>query len=286
MYGRVVIGVDGRQGGRDACALAIGVASASATLTLTYVAVIAAVRPDTALGHATAEDLAALLGRERELCAQRADCVRVAAGSVAEGLETAAARAEADLIVVGRSRRHGVDVLLAQDDARSVLRASARAVAVAPYRYAEHPWPIRQIGVGVDERAQSEVALAHAGLLAADLHAELRPLTVATADPSAGVRGTAPRPTAALHALPTHGADGGRSGSPGGENAVVRELRRFGRDVDLLVCGSRRPGTLRRALTYSVSERLARRLSAPLLIAPPSDRDAVRRWAARAEAMR
>jgi nucleotide-binding universal stress UspA family protein len=250
MYERVVIAVDGGPGGCDACALGTQLASATATLTVTYVAVIAAITPNTAVERADPEHLPGVLCRERELCEGRAACVRVAANTVAEGIADQARQIDADLIVLGRRRHHGLAVLVARD-ARSVLRHSNCAVAVAPHHYADHRRPIRRIGVAVDERPPSKVALAHAGRLSADLHAELRPLTVTAGDRS----------------------------------SAVRELRRFAGDVDLLVCGSRRPGAVARVLSDSVSERLLGRVAAPLLIAPPSDPEALRRWAAGTEAV-
>ena len=51
-------------------------------------------------------------------------------------------------------------------------------------------------------------------------------------------------------------------------------LEHFSADVDLLVCGSRRYGRLRRALLGSTSAGLARHAHCPLLIAPREAPDA------------
>src|ERR1700738_961821 len=63
--------------------------------------------------------------------------------------------------------------VLAGDDARSVLHHAPCAVAIAPRGYAHASRRTATIGVAYDGSDESEVAIAHAGLLAADLDAKL-----------------------------------------------------------------------------------------------------------------
>jgi nucleotide-binding universal stress UspA family protein len=77
-----------------------------------------------------------------------------------------------------------------------------------------------------------------------------------------------------------------RFGSPGGlalEHVcgTARDvLLDFSRSVDLLVCGSRRNGAVKRAVLGSTSDHLARQIKIPLLIAPAVDSLAVEQWRA------
>ena len=50
------------------------------------------------------------------------------------------------------------------------------------------------------------------------------------------------------------------------------------REVDLLVCGSRRHGALRRLALGSTSDYLAHHVDVPLIITAPADPSAVERW--------
>jgi nucleotide-binding universal stress UspA family protein len=50
------------------------------------------------------------------------------------------------------------------------------------------------------------------------------------------------------------------------------------REVDLLVCGSRRHGPLRRLVLGSTSDYLAHHVDVPLIITAPADASAIERW--------
>src|ERR1700761_308098 len=174
MYSRLIVGVDGLQGGADAAALAATLGSPGAHITLVYVSTFAFA------GHASTRELdlsddpslAALLTAERDLCDGEAVVRHVFAPSVGAGLEQAAEQRDADLMVVGASRRHGLARLLGGDDARSGLGHAPCAVARAPSRYADHRPPPLRVGVVCDGSEESEIAMAHAGLIAAGLHAQ------------------------------------------------------------------------------------------------------------------
>lgn len=103
MYGNVIIGTDGRQGGRDAARLARSMASDAAHFTLAYVAMLAPVAhaadPELELGARS--DLPAMPLTETQLGGENIEITRVYANSVGAGLQDVAAEVDADLIVVG-----------------------------------------------------------------------------------------------------------------------------------------------------------------------------------------
>ncbi|HEY5045759.1 MAG TPA: universal stress protein, partial [Solirubrobacteraceae bacterium] len=120
MYANVVVGVDGEQGGRNAAALAATLAEGDASIAL-----VAVTTSDYATGlqFDLADDacLPGLFSDERRWWGDRAQLISVAATSVAVGLESVALQRRADLIVVGRSRRHGIVRPFARDDVRSLM---------------------------------------------------------------------------------------------------------------------------------------------------------------------
>jgi nucleotide-binding universal stress UspA family protein len=173
MYANVVVGVDGGQGGKDAATLAGALADEDASIALVAV---------TASDHVTGQQFAVagdvslpgLPWEERRLSGGRAELIGAAAPTVAAGLERVALQRRADLIVVGRSRRHGVLHAFTGDDAGSLMHQTPCAMAVAPPNHANDPGPIARIGVAYDGSAESDVAVAHAGLLAGAFGAQLR----------------------------------------------------------------------------------------------------------------
>jgi len=187
-------------------------------------------------------------------------------------------------VIVGAAHRHGFARVVAGDDVSALMHQTPRAVAVAPAGYAGRIAVPARIGVAYDGSPESEVALAHAGLLAGDRHSLL-----------AVRHAVEPRyypPGIGVTAIP---AD-----DPDCEIAAARELCEradgievehaygpvsevlvaFAGQLDLLVCGSRRTGSLRRLALGSTSAYLARHVATPLLITPPVDAENVERWRA------
>jgi nucleotide-binding universal stress UspA family protein len=285
MYGNVIVGVDGQQGGRDAAALAAAIANDGAFVTLVYVGVTAPM-PNHAsnldIELADDESVRALLEHELDLCGTDARLSRVVASSIGAGLEQAAEQHGADLIVVGSCRRHGIARVVSGDDVRSVMHHTPCAVAVAPASYADEPGPLTRVGVAFDGSPESEVALAHAGLLAGELHAELAPRHVV--EPHYYTSGFSTMAVPVDDPELALAAARERSGEADGLEVeqvyglVHEELVSFGDHVDLLVCGSRRNGPVRRIALGSTSDYLARHLSIPLLVAPTIDAASVGRW--------
>ena len=287
MYTNVTIGVDGAQGGRNAAALAAALADRDAVMTLVFVCLPNVRGSARELAGVEERTLWSLLERELELCGGQARICRVTADSVGAGLEEAAADTGSDLVVVGASSRHGIARLWLGDDARSVLRETPRAVAVVPPSYEYQPNILARIGVAYDGSPESNVALAHAGLLAQQRNSELilRHVVGAHIYPL-GVPAIVPpvvTPASELEAAGMGEVDGLSVEHAYG---VPREqLVEFSKWVDLLVCGSRHNGLLERLANGSTSHYLARHSEAPLLIAPSIDTEAVARWQAEQNAV-
>ncbi|MDP9346471.1 MAG: universal stress protein [Actinomycetota bacterium] len=267
----IIVGVDGRQGGRDALALAQRLRPVAGEL----VAVGAHAFESYASGPAEAE-YEAEVGREahRALAAELeragvvADARTVLDGSPARALHRAAEDQRAALIVVGSSHRGPVGRVVAGDTALSTLHGSPCPVVVAPARYAERPGPLASVGVGFDGSSASRAAVVLARDIAVALEARLTVLTVLepsgawTAypswahDPAADGRGGRAVARASLDALVA--ALGANVSAELLEGEAARALARAGSELDLLVCGSRSDGPLTRLLLGSTSEALVR----------------------------
>jgi nucleotide-binding universal stress UspA family protein len=99
--------------------------------------------------------------------------VSIAAASVGAGLHDVAEQRGADLIVVGSCHRSATGRILTGDDARSVLHHAPCAAAVTPAGYADGSRRTETIAAAYDGSNESEVAVAHAALLAAALEASV-----------------------------------------------------------------------------------------------------------------
>jgi nucleotide-binding universal stress UspA family protein len=286
MYANVIVGVNGREGGLDAAALAASLADPGAQRTLVYVSATRPPSDQPTLLDAELADRPALVHvfeREAELCS--ADRVmRVAAESAAAGLHATAERYDADLIVLGRSRRQGLRRMMSGDDAQSVLHRTPYTVAVAPPGWRPGPTALRRIGVAYDGSPHARVAVAHAGLLARQYDCELtllRVLDPALEDPTRTVPVSGWRTASATAAppRPPQQVDGLEVTCICG--LVRSELVAFSETVDLLVCGSRRLHWPQRLVLGSVTDHLVRRAKCPVIITPPTDPRRTARSAAR-----
>jgi nucleotide-binding universal stress UspA family protein len=286
VYADVVVGINGLPGDRDAVALAKTLSRAGARLTLVNVRIVNVVPTKGSNGAfevAESELSHELLQRQREALADDAAVVSVPATSVGGGLHQVAEDHDADLIVVGSCHRNPVGRLLAGDDARSALHRAPCAVAVAPAGYGDGDRHLMTIAVAYDGSDPSRVALAHAGLLAADLGATLVArdvveLRVYGAGSWAASAAVAEDPQTLIAATrkrlgPLAGADLEVIVGP-----VREELAAISEIVDLMVCGSREQGAAKRVLMGSTSDYLARHSRCPLLVTPNVDDKQVAAW--------
>jgi nucleotide-binding universal stress UspA family protein len=279
-FGLAIVGVDGRQGGRDAIALARLLVDPQGRLMLAHIRAGGPFPPvaDAAL-TATSEaaeraESQGLLERERQAADVTAELTDLAAPSVGCGLQELTEREGADLLTVGSCHRGFLGRVLVGDDTRASLNGAACAVAIAPLAYARELGGLRTIGVGYDGSAESRAAVLLARELASRYAATVRVLQVVPmpSSLSAVFNGVA-WGNAAEEALNTskrdvtalEGVDGDAVLGLAGE-----ELAAFAGGVDLLVVGSRGCGPLRRLMLGSTSHYLARHVRCPLLILPRS----------------
>ena len=174
MFERVLVGVDGRPGGRDAIALARRLAGPGAALVLANVYDEAAGRgPGT--GPATAKRL---LAGERLAAGLQAKTVVARERRPGRGLGRLAADEAADLLVVGSCHRSAIGRVLLGDDAVTALNGAPCAVAIAPRGYEIAGHQMRTIGVGHDGSLESEAGLHAAREIALADGAEISVLAV------------------------------------------------------------------------------------------------------------
>ena len=139
MFTNVLIGIDGRQGGRDAIALARELAAPDSAFTLAYVC---APFPGRGAGEMLRIERAAsheMLERERELAGIDAQLAVRGPRPVGRGLHEVAEQERADLLVVGSTRHALLGRALMGDDCRAALNGAPCALGVAPLGYALAP---------------------------------------------------------------------------------------------------------------------------------------------------
>jgi nucleotide-binding universal stress UspA family protein len=261
MYADVVIGMDRTDARRDALALAQTLAQGSSQLALAHVRVLEApaLRGANALSAArTHRDSIQLLSAERERAAPAAEILSVLAPDVGSGLRDVAESRGADLLVVGSCRRAATGRVLVGDDSRAVLVGAPCAVAVAPWGYRERAKAIEVIGVAYDDSAQSGAALA----LACSLSLQTGARVVARHVIAPGVADGEAETARARERLGYLG-DAEVSVAVGGSG---ENLAAFSETVDLLICGSRTNGIVRRTALGGTTDYLSRHCACPLLI--------------------
>lgn len=271
MFQRVLVGVDGRAGGRDAIALAQQLVTSTSRLVLANVYGTSALRGAAGAGG-EAEHARRLLIRTRQDHGLECRTMVRLDSSPGRGLHRLAQHERADLLVVGSSHRGGLGRVLIGDDTLAALNGAPCAVAIAPrsYVFAREDWAT--IGVGDDGSPESTLALAAARDLAERHHAEVKVLSVVELE---GVPPVSVEPAdwtsetieamrverTRLQEIPAASADV-VFGDP------AEELTRLAHAVDLLVIGSRGQGALGRCINGSVSRHLARHSACPLLVVP------------------
>ena len=251
MFKEVLVGIDGTPHGRDAIALARQLTDAQAQLTLVHVhwRRLWSGRP-VAADYFEAETAHSwhLLEREKEASGISAELASVFATSPGRGLHLEAEQRQADLIVVGSSRRGFLGRAVLGDDARAAINGASCAVAIAPHGFADERRRLDRIGVAYNGTPESDAALAAARGIATRTDAALSALDVVllpalayayTTDRSRYMREEIDAARGVLEGIPDVA---GRTvcGLPG------EELARFSGELDLLAVGSRGYGRLGR----------------------------------------
>ncbi|MGN6170729.1 MAG: universal stress protein [Solirubrobacteraceae bacterium] len=270
MFENVIVGIDGREGGRDAQVVARMLCGEGGRITLAYVYSLEprAWRGTTpeydAAQHQQGEEL---LAKTRDDAGVQAQRRVVGSPSVGRGLHELAEEIEADLIVVGSSGRGLFGRVFVGDDTRAALNGAPCAIAIAPVGYGQRPPVIREVGVGYDGSPESEYALGVARQLA-EAHASKLSAFEAVSLPAYERPGwdaftvipemvdAACQRIASLEGVEPHAA----YGHPAEELAV------YSASLDLLVIGSRSYGPLGRLVHGSTAFELARRARCPLLV--------------------
>jgi nucleotide-binding universal stress UspA family protein len=274
----IVVGVDGREGGRDALRLAALLAGCTGSALVAVSAYPFHARPalhGSPVEEAQREETQAML--EREVAAQEATARTevVADVSPARALHRVAESLSAGMIVVGSTHRGTVGRVLAGDVALATLHGAPCPVAVAPRGYTASPRAVRRIGVAFDGTEESRQALGAAAVLAGRCGAEITALRVVDMLAAVATDAVSDRDwmTAYRDEVERDAREAVASlGVPAHAEAVIGgptdELVRLSGEVDLLVAGARGWGPVRRILLGSTSSRLVRRAACPVLVVP------------------
>ena len=288
MFRNIVIGYDGRERGGDAIALAERLRDPrQGGLTLVAAYLVTAL-PVEQLAIQERRDLVELeaeasLAEARALLAPDVP-VRVSvvpAASPARALTELAEHDHADLVVVGSSHRGRVGRVIPGTTAERLLHGAPCAVAVAPRGYAGDE--LRHIGVAYDGSPEAEAALDTAEAIALECKASLtcyfvvEPTGWADGMIAAGTGAEWPHKTLERHgrrmltAVTDHAPEGIDLDTRLLRGEPAEQISRKAADsLDLLVVGSRGYGPLRRALLGTVSGRLVREATCPVLVMPRS----------------
>ena len=207
----------------------------------------------------------------------------VGSGSAAHGLDDVAEAERASMIVVG-SERHGARRRISPGSTgERLLHGAICPVAVAPRGFREHDWdtPVKRIGVSFVDTPEAHEALRFAAELAKDTAASLALYTVIARraevfSPIIG-RDAEEAFLATVREDVARRAERARKSLPEGveateellEGDTVDALAALDeREIDLLVCGSRGYGPVRRVLLGGVLRKLIRRAACPVVVVP------------------
>ncbi len=270
MFSRVMVGVDGQEGGHDAIALARQLVARDGVLIEAHVRESYPAKfggPQASSWELTDDGIEEKA--EIEATGTPVSVRHILATSTGRGLHELAEEEGADLLVVG-STRHGVlgRVMIGDRTSESINGAPC-AIAVAPSAYAKSNCELRRVGVAYDGTVESKHALAVARKIAADQGATLAAMKVVKVP--MGMYNTSVLP---LHEMIKPLVEEARSEiealgdvEPHSQYGdVAEELTQFSRNVDLLVIGSRGYGPFGRLVHSSASRHLSRSCHSPLLV--------------------
>lgn len=285
---RVLVGVDGSEGSRDALALGQILTEPGGRLVIVHVHPYADVSSLLTGGHSerllreASESVAQQIDKVLDDRTER-DTLIVGGRSITAALQHAALETGADLIAVGSSRRSPPGRVLAGNVADGLLSGAPVPVAIAPRGYASTMRPLRVIGCAFDGSSEAAHALHFTDELARRLSARLQIIGVFQA-PSfgnvsvSGAIGYRSVDDALRGALRADLDEATYRLNPGVrattvllDGLVAPTLITRSAELDLLVAGSRGYGRVRRVLVGSVSRSLVRGASCPILVVPRPD---------------
>jgi nucleotide-binding universal stress UspA family protein len=230
-----------------------------------------------------AEEISAGARRFLEERGVQAEYRVVGSGSAAHGLDDVAEAIKASMIVVG-SERHGARRRISPGSTGDrLLHGAICPVAVAPRGFRERPVdaPIKRIGVAYVDTPEGNEAVRFAGDLAAEVGASLTLYTVVArrAEVFSPIIGRDAEEAFLATVREDVKAAMGRARAllPAGvpveeellEGDTVEALAALDeREIDLLVCGSRGYGPVRRVLLGGVLRKLIRRAACPVVVVP------------------
>jgi nucleotide-binding universal stress UspA family protein len=284
----IVVGHDGSDSGDDAAVLGARLSRATGESLL----VVSVYPEENPIGmgrvdaewvgymHEQAEEISAHARRFLSERGVEAEFRVVGSGSAAHGLDDVAEAVKASLIVVG-SERHGARRRISPGSTGDRLLHGA--VAVAPRGFRDRPVdaPIKRIGVAFVDTPEGNEAARFAGELAAEVGASLTLYTVIARraevfSPIIG-RDAEEAFLATVREDVTAAMERARALLPDGvpveeellEGDTVEALAALDEhEIDLLVCGSRGYGPVRRVLLGGVLRKLIRRAACPVVVVP------------------
>jgi nucleotide-binding universal stress UspA family protein len=272
VFDNVVIGVDGRSGGRAAVALAGQLAAPGARITFGHVWVSGGiVGRGGGLGVVLERPAAErVIAEERAASSLDAEQSVVIASSVSRGLHELAESQNADLLVVGSCHRGPIGRVLAGNDTVATMNGSPCAVAIAPAGYEDHLSKLTTLGVGEHASREGALALKAALALGEQLGAVIRVWSIVSLQELPPGEIDPPDWPTTTERLIQEEKDR-LERIPGIESDVIYgepsdELLRLSEDVDVMVVGSRGHGPLGRLMNGSTSNYLAQRVHCPLLV--------------------
>jgi nucleotide-binding universal stress UspA family protein len=285
MTAPIVVGVDGTGSGLDAVALATRLSRATGDPLI-----VACVYPE---GRRSSLDAAEVRGPAAKALEAAAELAEEAgaeyrtapSSSPARGLAELAEEEGAAMVVAGSHRSGAFGRVASGGTAERLLHGSGCPVAVAPRGYRRRVTDkLRRIGVAFVDTPDGREAVRHAADLAARSGLPLTVFSVVAVHHNWFVP-EAVRPEEETLPIEVRkeyqeALDRALAGLPEELRAtgellygeVVDELSVVGeRGVDLLVCGSRGYGPVRRVLLGTVSAALLRQASVPVLVVPRGD---------------
>lgn len=269
MFKQAIVGTRDYETGRDAVALAKEL-SAGARLALAYVEVVT-LKPAPDSGAVWQDDdcrrALGELASLREDFGVDAERLCVEAHSAADGLRALVASEDADLLVIGASRRDEYERLYVGDDVRDLLKNPPCAVAVAPIGYSARTHGLKKIGVGYDGSPASDRAMTVGRELVREVGGGLSafqavPPPIRVHDPWNARREL----DTEVEAARANVAQLGDVEADAAAGDVAEALARYGASVDLLVIGSHKHGFIDDLMSGSTAQRLAETTPCALLV--------------------